>query len=63
MLKKLRHFWHLIKQLSGDSAYEQYLQHHADFHACSIDAPVALTRKQFYKFWQENKWTGVKRCC
>ena len=63
VLKKLRHCWHLIQQLSGDSAYAQYLQHHADFHACSVDAPAALSRKEFYKLWQDQKWTGVKRCC
>lgn len=61
--KKLRHAWHLIQQLSGDSAYAQYLQHHADFHASSVDVPAALSRKAFYKLWQDQKWTGVKRCC
>lgn len=61
--KKLCHCWNLIQQLSGDSAYAQYLQHHADFHTSSVDAPAVLSRKEFYKYWQEQKWTGVKRCC
>jgi len=63
ILKKLRHIWHLIRQLSGDDAYEQYAKHHADFHACSVDAPPMLTRKDFYKLWQDSKWKGLKRCC
>ena len=63
MLLKLKHFWHIVRQLSGDDAYTQYLKHHEQFHASSIDAPAALSRKQFYQFWQDNKWDGIKRCC
>jgi uncharacterized short protein YbdD (DUF466 family) len=67
MLLKLthqfKHFWHIIRQLSGDDAYAQYLKHHEGFHASSLDAPPALSRKDFYKLWQDSKWTGVKRCC
>ena len=59
----LFHFWHIVRQLSGDDAYEQYAKHHADFHACSVDAPPVLTRKEFYQLWQDSKWKGMKRCC
>jgi uncharacterized short protein YbdD (DUF466 family) len=66
-LTKIRHFllhsWRAVRQLSGDDAYEQYLKHHADFHASSIDAPPALSRKDFFKIWQDSQWQGVKRCC
>jgi uncharacterized short protein YbdD (DUF466 family) len=60
---QLTHMWHIIRQLSGDDAYAQYLKHHADFHVSSVDAPTALSRKDFYKLWQDRKWTGIKRCC
>lgn len=63
MLKKIRHFWHVIRQLSGDDAYERYLTHHAAFHATTVDAPPALSRKEFFKLWQESQWSGVNRCC
>ena len=67
MLKKLKHLWHrvwfVVRRLSGDDAYEQYLKHHAEFHQTTVDAAPALTRKEFYKLWQDNKWKGVKRCC
>jgi len=53
----------MIRQLSGDDAYERYLKHHAEFHAMSVDAPPALSKKDFFKYWQEAKWTGVNRCC
>jgi uncharacterized short protein YbdD (DUF466 family) len=67
MLKKIKHSWHIfwsiVRQLSGDDAYKQYLKHHAEFHASNVDVQPALTRKAFYKMWQDNKWKGIKRCC
>jgi uncharacterized short protein YbdD (DUF466 family) len=55
--------WCYVRHVSGDDAYEQYLKHHADFHATTLDAPAPLDRKAFFKLWQESKWKGVKRCC
>ena len=63
IVKRIKHFWHMIRRLSGDDAYEQYLKHHAGFHATVVDAPPALSRKDFFKLWQENKWKGINRCC
>ena len=60
---RLKHLWHMIRRLSGDDAYEQYLKHHAESHAGTVDAPPALSREAFFKLWQEDKWKGVKRCC
>lgn len=53
--------WQLIRRLSGEDAYEEYLKHYAIYHAHD-DEPL-LSRKEFYKVWQEKKWQGVKRCC
>ena len=67
MLKKLKHLWHCIwngvRQLSGDDAYERYLKHHAAFHANTVDARPALSRKAFFALMQDENWKGVKRCC
>lgn len=63
MLKKLRHLWHLLRRISGDDAYELYLKHHAEFHRLTVDAPPALSRKEFFKLWQDSKWKGINRCC
>lgn len=63
MLKKIRHLWHIVRRVSGDDAYEQYLKHYAEFHQCSVDAPPILSRKEFFKLWQDSQWKGVKRCC
>jgi uncharacterized short protein YbdD (DUF466 family) len=59
----LLHSWRGVRQLSGDDAYEQYLIHHAAFHGNSVDAAPALSRKDFFKLWQDSQWQGVKRCC
>ncbi len=55
--------WQHIRQLSGEDAYERYLTHYYAVHAQDADADEPLTRAAFYQQWQEQKWTGVKRCC
>ena len=69
-LNTLKSLWKNIRRLSGDDAYEQYLQHLAKHHAepCTDgntleQALPALSRAEFFKQWQDKKWTGVKRCC
>lgn len=59
MLTKLKNLWCVIRRLSGDDAYERYLQHHAENHA---EEPP-LSKEEFFKQWQDTKWKGVKRCC
>jgi uncharacterized short protein YbdD (DUF466 family) len=63
MMSRLKKLWCYIRHVSGDDAYEQYLKHHAEFHAASVDAPAALSREDFFKLWQDRQWKDVKRCC
>jgi uncharacterized short protein YbdD (DUF466 family) len=63
MLAWLKSLWRSVRQLSGDDAYERYLQHYAEHHAAERDNVPPLTRAQFFKQWQDKKWNGVKRCC
>lgn len=74
MLIKLKPFWHVIhqnlRQLSGEDAYERYLVRfaaHQKMHAVKMNdlqhAEMPLTREAFFKQWQDDKWTGIKRCC
>lgn len=51
--------WALLRQLSGDDAYERYLRHQALAHP----GEERLDRKSFFQCEQERKWNGVKRCC
>lgn len=59
LLSKLQQGWNLLRELSGDDAYERYLQHQALAHP--DEKP--LCRHAFFKQAQQQKWQGVKRCC
>jgi len=64
MLDKLNSIWRAIRRLSGDDAYERYLAHFAEHHAKGDSREEApLSREEFFKQWQDNKWKGIKRCC
>jgi uncharacterized short protein YbdD (DUF466 family) len=51
--------WRYLRAVSGDDAYERYLEHHAAHH---LGEPV-MPRKAFFTDHQRRKWTGVSRCC
>jgi uncharacterized short protein YbdD (DUF466 family) len=55
----LRLLWRVIRQLSGDDAYERYLAHHTACHA----ETAPLSRKEYFQRQQQQKWSGIKRCC
>ncbi|WP_019881262.1 MULTISPECIES: YbdD/YjiX family protein [unclassified Methylophilus] len=59
----LKQVWQRVRQLSGDDAYERYLAHYAGTHAGQPEAHAPLSRAEFFKQWQDQKWTGIKRCC
>ena len=59
MGERLKKLWRTIRQLSGDDAYERYLAHHA---ACHADA-APLSRSEYFRRREQQKWEGVRRCC
>ena len=65
MLAKLKKFWRIIRRLSGDDAYEQYLKHYARYHQADEghECHSTLSKADFFKQWQNEKWNGIKRCC
>lgn len=56
---RLRMMWRALRMLSGDDGYERYLEHHAETHA---NTP-ALSRSAWFMHQQQQKWSGIKRCC
>jgi uncharacterized short protein YbdD (DUF466 family) len=59
-LKQLpKHLWHYLRQVTGDDAYERYIAHQQLAHG----SEPPLTRQQFFKKRQEEKWSKVTRCC
>ena len=56
---RLKHLWHYLRQVTGDDAYERYLAHRS----LALAGEPLLTRQQFLKRRQEEKWSKVSRCC
>ncbi len=65
MLKRLKILWAGLRQLSGDDAYERYVHYYTthQMHACQHHCEPLLSKKEFFKRWQDEKWQGIKRCC
>ncbi|HWQ40232.1 MAG TPA: YbdD/YjiX family protein [Burkholderiales bacterium] len=59
MTGPLRSFWRFLRQASGDDAYERYLAHHRAHHP----GQPPLTRADYFRFCQEQKWSKLSRCC
>jgi uncharacterized short protein YbdD (DUF466 family) len=53
--------WALLREVTGDDAYDRYLEHWRQRHAADGAAP--LDRAAFYREEQRRKWDGVRRCC
>lgn len=58
-MERLKRIWRLLREASGDDAFERYLVHHARFHP----GTPPLTRSEFFRRETERKWNGVRRCC
>lgn len=65
MSGKIKAFWRIVRRLSGDDAYEQYLKHYARHHQADaeLECHPPLSKADFFKQWQDEKWNGIKRCC
>lgn len=61
MIEALRRLWATLRELTGDDAYERYVQHWLTHHAGRGSAP--LDRAAFCREEQRRKWEGVRRCC
>jgi uncharacterized short protein YbdD (DUF466 family) len=51
--------WRYLRQVTGDDAYERYVAHQQAAHA----GASPMTRRQFFKKRQDEKWSKVSRCC
>ena len=54
-----KHLWHYLRQVTGDDAYERYIAHQRLAHA----GEQPLTRQEYFKRRQDEKWSKVSRCC
>ncbi len=57
---KIKKFLRKIKEyVEGDFAYQNYLEHCQKNHS---DRKI-LTKEEFFKMQQKQKWEGVNKCC
>jgi uncharacterized short protein YbdD (DUF466 family) len=58
----LRRIWAAFRHVTGDDAYERYLNH---WRACGQQHTTngPLDRAAFFREEQRRKWEGVRRCC
>lgn len=61
MTNLLRRCWSVLREVSGDDAYERYLAHRRSCH--DLQGAKPLDRAAFFKEEQRRKWEGVRRCC
>jgi uncharacterized short protein YbdD (DUF466 family) len=59
MKQRLVDLWKMLRALATDDAYERYLVHHAQVHGDEMP----IERREFYLRQQQNKWSGISRCC
>ncbi|MFC7334420.1 YbdD/YjiX family protein [Rhodocista pekingensis] len=55
----LRTAWQALREISGDDAYDRYLERHAATHP---EEPP-LDREAFYLSELDRRFSGVSRCC
>lgn len=63
LIQLLRRFWHFLREVSGDDAYERYLKLYAANQERHQHVELPMSREEFFKAWQQQKWDGIKRCC
>jgi uncharacterized short protein YbdD (DUF466 family) len=51
--------WSFVRQVSGDDAYERYLEHALTEHPDQRP----LRRYEYYRLRTEQKWSRITRCC
>jgi uncharacterized short protein YbdD (DUF466 family) len=56
-----KRLWAWLRALSGDDAYERYLEHWHHHHLEDGGAP--LSRREFHRARESERWRGINRCC
>ena len=51
--------WRFLRQATGDDAYDRYLRHTASAHP----GQAPMTRSEYFRLRQEQKWNRISRCC
>ena len=60
---QLARFWWSVRQIFGDSAYEQYLLSTQRKSVCSGTYGAPLSREEFYLDSLRRRYSRISRCC
>jgi uncharacterized short protein YbdD (DUF466 family) len=53
-----------LREVTGDDAYERYLEHWHHHHAAEDgQSERPLGRREFFRQRENERWNGVRRCC
>ncbi len=58
-LRPLRSAWRYLKEVSGENAYDRYLEAHRRTHP----GKLAMTRGEFYRWRQDEKYNNPGSRC
>jgi uncharacterized short protein YbdD (DUF466 family) len=64
--KVFKSFWWWLRQVSGDAAYENYLQKLGQDHSseiCTHGSEGPVSEEKFYLERLRRQHTGINRCC
>ena len=59
MANPLRSIWEYLKEISGENAYDRYLEVHAATHP----GKSAMSRDEFYRWRQDEKYANPGSRC
>ncbi len=59
LLRPFRYAWEYLKEISGENAYDRYLSAHASTHP----GKPAMSRGEFYRWRQEDKYNDPGSRC
>jgi uncharacterized short protein YbdD (DUF466 family) len=60
-LESVRSLWQGLRRITGDDAYERYLERHRQCPVHGGEKP--LDQKAFYEMELRRRWGGIRRCC
>ncbi|MFZ0693984.1 MAG: CstA-like transporter-associated (seleno)protein [Alphaproteobacteria bacterium] len=64
LFRRLRAIARWLRAVTGDDAYERYLEHwqrHRPIEDGTNERP--LGRREFFRRRENERWNGVRRCC
>jgi putative flippase GtrA len=61
LVERLGAVWQAVRAVTGDDAYERYLERHWRCETHAVTPP--LDRKAFHERELRRRWSGLRRCC